>query len=176
MSKEKNTESTIEKGENRIYELGFHFVPTMSDDEAMVQFSHLKSLVEKQGGVFISEEAPVMTDLSYEIAKTVKAQKKRYTTSYFGWVKFEIDPASIPALEKTVKLFEPLLRYIVISTVRENTLSGIKDLSKDSAKDSTKDGKTKVEDATSEVSTTPETSAKIDEVEVDKSIDELVKE
>ncbi len=166
MSKEKNTETTIEKEENRIYELGFHFVPTMSDDEAMVQFSHLKSLVEKQGGIFISEEAPIMTDLAYEIAKTVKAQKKRYTTSYFGWVKFEITPDSIPALEKSVKLFEPLLRYILISTVRENTVTGIKEATKES-KDTVKDSEKEVK---------AEVSAKIDEVEVDKSIDELVKE
>lgn len=107
---------------NRVYELGFHFVPTLSEDEVEVQFSHLKSLIEKKGGTFITEETPRMIDLAYEISKTLKAQKKLYTSAYFGWVKFEINPEEIVAIEKDVKAFEPILRFILISTVRENTL------------------------------------------------------
>lgn len=106
----------------RVYELGFHFVPTLSEDEVVVQFSHLKSLIEKKGGTFISEEVPQMINLAYEITKTVKAQKKRYTSAYFGWVKFDIDPSELAGIEKDVKAFEPILRYILITTVRENTL------------------------------------------------------
>ena len=106
----------------RVYELGFHFVPTLSEDEVVVQFSHLKSLIEKKGGTFISEEVPQMINLAYEITKTLKAQKKRYTSAYFGWVKFDIDPSELAGIEKDVKAFEPILRYILITTVRENTL------------------------------------------------------
>ena len=112
----------------RVYELGFHFVPTLSEDEVVVQFSHLKSLIEKKGGTFISEETPHMIDLAYEITKTNKAQKKRFTSAYFGWVKFELNPEEVPALEKDVKAFEPILRYILITTVRENTLVGNKEV------------------------------------------------
>lgn len=106
----------------QVYELAFHLVPTLSEDEVMVQFSHLKSLIEKKGGTFISEETPQMTNLAYEISKTVKAQKKHYTSSFFGWVKFELNPEEIADLEKQVKGFEPMLRYLLITTVRENTL------------------------------------------------------
>lgn len=108
----------------KVYELGFHFVPTLSEDEVVVQFSHLKSLIEKKGGTFISEETPQMTKLAYEISKTVKATKKRYTSAFFGWVKFEINPEEIAHIEKEVKAFESILRYIIITTVRENTLVG----------------------------------------------------
>lgn len=111
----------------RVYELGFHFVPTLSEDEVVVQFSHLKSLIEKKGGTFISEEVPQMINLAYEITKTLKAQKKRYTSAYFGWVKFDIDPSELAGIEKDVKAFEPILRYILITTVRENTLVGEKE-------------------------------------------------
>lgn len=170
MSKEKNIETT-EKSESRVYELGFHFLPTLSEDEAVVQFSHLKSLVEKQGGSFISEEAPVMVDLAYEVSKTIKSQKKHYNTSYFGWVKFEMSPENIPDFEKSVKLFDPILRYILITTVRENTLSGIKD-AKDSSRSKSKDAEVAPEVAP-EVAEVVE--APINEEQIDKSIDELVK-
>ncbi len=132
MSKEKDTNERQDGV--RVYELGFHFVPTLSEDEVVVQFSHLKSLIEKKGGTFISEETPAMIDLSYEISKTVKAQKKHYKEAYFGWVKFELNADEIPALEKDVKAFEPILRYILISTVRENTM-----VAKEARKTSTKD-------------------------------------
>ncbi len=135
MSTEKDTNERQEGV--RVYELGFHFVPTLSEDQVEVQFSHLKSLIEKKGGTFIAEGTPEMIDLAYEISKTVKAEKKRYTEAYFGWVKFELNAEEIPAFEKDVKAFEPILRYLLITTVRENTLVGTKEAS--SKKQSTKE-------------------------------------
>ncbi len=135
MSTEKDTNERQEGV--RVYELGFHFVPTLSEDQVEVQFSHLKSLIEKKGGTFIAEGTPEMIDLAYEISKTVKAEKKRYTEAYFGWVKFELNAEEIPAFEKDVKAFEPILRYLLITTVRENTLVGAKEDS--SKKQSTKE-------------------------------------
>jgi ribosomal protein S6 len=125
MSTEKDTNERQEGV--RVYELGFHFVPTLSEDQVEVQFSHLKSLIEKKGGTFIAEGTPEMIDLAYEISKTVKAEKKRYTEAYFGWVKFELNAEEIPAFEKDVKAFEPLLRYLLITTTRENTLVAAKE-------------------------------------------------
>jgi ribosomal protein S6 len=154
MSKEKDTNERQEGV--RVYELGFHFVPTLSEDEVAVQFSHLKSLIEKKGGTFIAEGTPEMIDLAYEISKTVKAQKKHYTEAYFGWVKFELNAEEIPAFEKDVKAFEPILRYLLITTVRENTLVGSKESSK---KQSTKE--------TSEEGTVAPVEAQTEEVQVD---------
>ncbi len=126
MSTEKDTNERQEGV--RVYELGFHFVPTLSEDQVEVQFSHLKSLIEKKGGTFIAEGTPEMIDLAYEISKTVKAEKKRYTEAYFGWVKFELNAEEIPAFEKDVKAFEPILRYLLITTTRENTLVAAKEV------------------------------------------------
>lgn len=110
--------------ENRVYELGFHLVPTIGEDEVAVQFSHLKSLIEKRGGQFIAEEMPKFKNLAYPISKTVKAQKKSHLSSYFGWVKFEINPEEIIPLEKEIKAFGPMLRFLLIKTVAENTFLG----------------------------------------------------
>ena len=178
MSKEKKTESQeaeVQEG-NRIYELGFHFVPTISEDDAAVQFSHLKSLIEKKDGTFISEEAPRLINLAYELTKTTKAVRHHYNSAYFGWVKFEIDPESIAALEKEIKLFDPILRYLLISTVRESTLAPI--VSKEGRRTSQKDSpEGELAPASGEVvvSEAPVPAAPaVDEAQIDKSIDELV--
>ncbi len=122
MTKEHNRD--VEREERlKVYELGFHFVPTLSEDDVTVKFSELKSFVEKLGGEFISEDAPKPINLAYDISKTVKAVKKWYKNAYFGWIKFTLVPDEIEALEKQVKEFEPVLRYLLISTVRENTMA-----------------------------------------------------
>lgn len=164
MSKEQNTKTDEAQTEGiRVYELSFHFVPTISDNEIAVQFSHLKSLIEKRGGTFIAEGTPEMTPLAYEISKTVKAQKSHYNDAYFGWVKFEINPDEIGGLEKEVKAFDPIIRYLLITTVRENTYIGPKEIAKKSATKETAP------------TDTPEVIAPvIDEVQIDKSIEKLV--
>jgi hypothetical protein len=63
-----------------------------------------------------------MFNLAYEIPKTLKAQKKWYETAYFGWVKFELDSSKLAVFEKFVKELEETLRYLIVKTVRENTL------------------------------------------------------
>ncbi|MEI6042195.1 MAG: 30S ribosomal protein S6 [bacterium] len=110
--------------ENRVYELGFHFIPTIAEDEVAVQFSHLKSLIEKRGGQFIAEEMPKFKNLAYPISTTNKGQKKNHLASYFGWVKFEINPEEVIALEKEIKAFATMLRFLLIKTVKENTFLG----------------------------------------------------
>jgi ribosomal protein S6 len=166
MSKEKKTESQeaeVQEG-HRIYELGFHFVPTISEDDAAVQFSHLKSIIEKKAGTFISEDAPRLINLAYELTKTTKAVKQHYNSAYFGWVKFEIEPEAIADLEKEIKLFEPVLRYLLIATVRESTLAPI------APKEGKKSGK---DTEGGEATETPAVPA-VDEAKIDKSIDDLV--
>jgi len=121
--------------ENRVYELGFHFISTIAEDEVAVQFSHLKSLVEKRGGQFMAEEMPKFKNLAYPISKTEKAQKKNYLSSYFGWVKFQINPEEIIPLEKEIKAFPTILRFLLIKTVEENTFLGaVAEIKVDSSK------------------------------------------
>lgn len=166
MSKEKKTESQeaeVQEG-NRIYELGFHFVPTISEDDAAVQFSHLKSILEKKNATFISEEAPALISLAYELTKTIKAVKQHYKSAYFGWVKFEIESEAIVDVEKEIKAFDPILRYLLIATVKESTLAPILPKEGKEAKKAPKSGDTE----------TPATPVVVDENQIDKSIDQLV--
>ena len=105
MTKEHNRD--IEREERlKVYELGFHFVPTLSEDDVTVKFSELKSFVEKLGGEFISEDAPKPIGLAYEISKTLKGQKKWYKNAYFGWIKFTLLPEDVAVFEKEVKSLE----------------------------------------------------------------------
>lgn len=115
-----NIESTKEGF--KVYELGIHILPTLSEADVLVEFSKIKSNIEKLDGEIISESEPRMFKLAYEIPKTIKAQKRWYETAYFGWVKFELDASKLAVFDKFVKELENTLRYIIVKTVRENTL------------------------------------------------------
>ena len=115
-----NIESTKEGF--KVYELGIHLLPTLSEADVQIEFSKIKSNIEKLEGEIISESIPRMFKLSYEIPKTIKAQKKWYETAFFGWVKFELDASKLAVFEKFVKELEDTLRYLIVKTVRENTL------------------------------------------------------
>lgn len=115
-----NIESTKEGF--KVYELGIHLLPSLSEADVQIEFSKIKSNIEKLDGEIISESIPRMFNLAYEIPKTLKAQKKWYETAYFGWVKFELDASKLAVFEKFVKELEETLRYLIVKTVRENTL------------------------------------------------------
>lgn len=170
MSKELKNEVILDEDEQNeavtVYELGFHFVPTIAETDVPVQFSHLKSIIEKQGGEFISEDFPKLLDLAYEISKTVKAVKKHYSKSYFGWVKFSLATDKIAVVEKEVKASDVVLRYLLVKTVRENTIA-----SQNLHKDGTR---TRGPEKEGELSTDETPAVVIDEAQIDKSIEELV--
>ena len=176
MSKEQQIDHTEQQNDVNVYELGFHLLPTVAEDDVAVQFSQLKSMIEKRGGEFIAEDFPKMFTLAYEISKTIKASKKRFTNAYFGWVKFTLKPEDIVELEKEVKAFDPILRYLVISTVRENTM--VESMKERTAKEGEegKEGEVKAEGAEAKAAAPAEKKpkAKADQAEIDKSIDELV--
>lgn len=110
--------------ETNIYELGFHVVPTLAEEALSTEWSELKSLIESKGGSFIGEGFPKPYDLAYEIAQEEKGAYRKFTRSYFGWLKFNLNTDKVVELESEVKSRHNVLRYILVKTVADNTLYG----------------------------------------------------
>lgn len=108
--------------DNRIYEISFIFDNKLDESTALEKSNAIKQSIATLGGSFISEEAPYMRELAYEMIRVVNNVNVRFNEGYFGWIKFELEPAKLKDFEKTVKLDEELVRYLIVSTVRENTV------------------------------------------------------
>jgi ribosomal protein S6 len=108
--------------ELKVYELGFHIVPSVSMENVGVEFTKVKSILEKEGGTFITEEFPRIRPLAYKISKTVRAVKNTYDKAYFGWIKFQVPAEKIPEIKKAMDANDSVLRFIIIKTVKESTL------------------------------------------------------
>jgi len=118
-------ENIIEKSETggRVYELGYLLVPTISEEEVPAVYGNLKELVASHGGVMISDDMPRMIPLAYEMLKVVQNVRSKFTNAYFGWVKFEMGADQIGEMKKKLDLDPNVLRFLIIKTVRENTIA-----------------------------------------------------
>lgn len=133
-----------------VYEVSYHLVPTMAEDAVPGEAAKIKAIVTDLGGEIISEAAPEQKTLAYPISKTVKAIKSNYNKAYFAWVKFTLTPESVVKLKAALDASPIVIRYLIVSTVKESTLLA--------DKESKRTGKP--------AGATP--------ADIDKSIDELV--
>ena len=110
-----------EHTEPRVYELGYHLVPTLAEEQIPAASGAVRGMIERISKDIIAEELPVFIDLAYQIVKTVEHKNKRFNDAYFGWIKFEATPSDIATLEEELKKDDNVLRYLVVKTTRENT-------------------------------------------------------
>lgn len=115
----------IEK-EGRVYEIGYILVPTLELDKVGEVVTGLKQAIEAKGGKMVSEGQPNLMNLSYEMSRTIDNKKTWFNTGYFGWIKFEMEGDNAVLFEASIKLDEKIIRYMIVKTVKENTLAGKK--------------------------------------------------
>lgn len=114
-----NNETIVD---SRVYEISFIFDNKLDEGTALKKAETLKQSIATLGGSFISEEAPYMRELAYEMIKVQNNINVRFNEGYFGWIKFELSGDKVKELEKGLKVDEEVVRYLVVRTVAENTV------------------------------------------------------
>lgn len=114
-----NNETTVD---SRVYEISFIFDNKIDESAALGKAEQLKQSIAALGGSFISEEQPYMRELAYEMIRVQNNINVRFNEGYFGWIKFELDAEKVKELEKGLKLDEEVVRYLIVKTVRDNTV------------------------------------------------------
>ena len=150
-----------------VYEVSYLLLPTISVEQIPAKVAILKDMVSSYGGEIISDENPVLIDLAYSMTKVFTTTRHKVSSGYFGWVKFEIGTEAIDKIKKGLDANGEVVRYLIVKTVRENTLlNGKMKL--------VKEDKTKREEVVDEVLEIPEIEKEVVAEELDKSIDDLV--
>jgi len=157
------TTATTKEG-MQVYELGFHIVPLISEENLAPEVETIKAMLEKHGATFISEDSPKMRPLAYPMHKKIEAVNHNFKSAYFGWVKFETSPSELIAIKSALDLNKNVLRFLLIKTVRENTLMAGRVIGVRGAR--------VVRPEIGKETTTPIAPASVEEM--DKSIDSLV--
>lgn len=163
-----------------LYELALNIIPTVGDDGAIKTFEKVKGIIEKVKIENITVSEPALLPLKYTMSKTVDSKKQKYNQAYFGWIKFDADPSELESLKEKLDHNNELLRYMIVKSEKETTISAQEVSETLSGK---KEEKKVAEDVKEEI---PVVEEEIDEgeidveissqAEVDKAIDDLVGE
>ena len=117
--------------EARVYELGYLLIPTISSEEVPATYGDIKALISGLGGEIISDDMPKMINLAYTMLKVTANVRSKYNTAYFGWVKFYMTPEKVLELKKKSDLDPKIIRFLLIKTVKENTIAAKRFVSRD---------------------------------------------
>ena len=123
MTEVEKTENLSISEELQVYELGYHLLPILVEENLDQEVLKIKAVIEKNGGLFIGEEGiPKSIKLAYGMNKIIGNQKKIFDTAYFGWIKFEANSESIEQMKKEVEKLDNILRSLLIKSVRESKM------------------------------------------------------
>jgi len=123
MDKQLNDEAVnTNEGSLTVYEASYLLLPTMSEEQVPQKVAGIKEALVSVGAEVISSEDPVLIDLAYSMVKVMQTSRAKADEGYFGWVKFEVSGDKIDSIKKFFDNNADVLRYLIIKTVKENTL------------------------------------------------------
>ncbi len=96
------------------YELAYHVLPTVTEGEVNTVRDKIVSNIEELGGSIGLEETPKRIELAYEIVKHIEGKNRRFTSAYFGWVRFVSTPESVISIAEKVTSDNQVLRHLLI--------------------------------------------------------------
>jgi ribosomal protein S6 len=151
-----------EEANSQVYEVGYLLVPTIPEEDIAINYGNIKDMVSSFGGEVITDEMPKMIPLAYTMQKVVSNVRNKFNKAYFGWVKFVMDSQKVLELKKHLDLDPNFIRFLIIKTVKENTIAAKRFVRGETYKRPMKK------------STPNENAVPIDKEEIDKEIDALV--
>ncbi len=154
-----------ENASPRVYEVGYLLLPSIPEEHIPENVSRLEALVAKHGGSKIADGKPELRTLAYEMEKAVGTRNEHFTSAYFGWMKFEVDPEGVLALKSELDKDVYILRFILIKTARDAHIPP-----------KPREMKSEIAAEAPDAPVVAATPAVFSQEEIDKSIEELVVE
>lgn len=157
-------EVELDSKEPQSYELAFHVLPTIAEGEVDTIFEAIKDVIKKEGGEIFDEEAPERFELAYEVIKHLESKNRRFNSAYFGWVRFKAVPENTVLINAEIDHNVSILRHLLIK------LSRLEEENPFRFHDAIRDLKMVTNVGESEV--VPNLSSVAEEVEVEKVVEE----
>ena len=173
-------EAVVERDDERAnYELAFHVLPTVAEGEVPKVFAEIKDHVTSLGGEHQTEEAAERVDLAYEIVKPLEGKNRKFSSAYFGWIRFSAEPAKVGALTEWLESNTQILRHLLIrlTKVEEETVFRFHEVMKGQKMVSTVEDSEVVPDFStvtnddSEENIEEEEEGEVDEKELDEALE-----
>lgn len=119
MQEFKDISQEQDDSEARVYELGFHIVPSVGDEGLSKEIEAVHAVIAKNGGNIVSEEQPQLTRLAYPLQRDIARKRHTFDTAYFGWVVFEAFPKGAHAVKEAMRHNEHIIRSLMVKTEKD---------------------------------------------------------
>jgi len=106
--------------DTRVYELGFHVLPTVGESGSHDVMKELMDLLANSNGEVLGKGEVAFMELAYPMLKIIDNKRNFFETAYFGWIKFAVAADKIDEIEKMVKARRDILRFLIIKTISED--------------------------------------------------------
>lgn len=149
----RKTDEVSEK-DPQLYEISYLLSPLVPAEKLADEVLVLRSVVEKEKALILSEGPAKMRSLAYAINK--------FDTAYFGWLRLMLRPDLLESVKKELEKNSNIIRFLIIKTKQETFAK-----------------KTKLARPQRIISrikkaTLPTAERKIQEKEIDKKLEELL--
>ena len=111
-------DTEAENAERSSYEFAFHVLPTVAEGEVNSVFDKIKVHITKAGGEYGLEEMPERVDLEYPIVKHIEGKNRKFTSAYFGWVRFTLESDKVEALTEALMQEGAILRQLMLKLTK----------------------------------------------------------
>lgn len=106
--------SEMETNEIFSYELAFHILPTVAEGEVPAVFEEIKTALTTENASLKEEELPKRFELAYDIVESIEGKNRKFSSAYFGWVRFSSESEAIASITETVQSHPKILRHLLI--------------------------------------------------------------
>lgn len=96
------------------YELGYHLVPSLSENDLALRVGEIMQAVTKSGGKILSEGAPQAFTLAYTMKRLRGGRWDTYNTSHFGWIRFEAPTNGLEEVKELLEHADYLIRHLIL--------------------------------------------------------------
>ncbi len=100
------------------YEFAFHILPTVAEGEVKEVVEKFKAQITKAGGEIFDQEEAKRFDLAYDIEKYLEGRNRKFSSAYFGWIRFHLYGAKLEGLTEEIDSNKELLRYLLVKLTK----------------------------------------------------------
>jgi ribosomal protein S6 len=108
----------MEQGDTKVYEVGFHIDPNLSETDVKKTYEDVKALLGKKGSL-VAEGVSRRVQLSYTISRMEEQGRQDFDSAYFAWVAYEGSGEDQPFIEEALREDKRIIRFILVKTTRE---------------------------------------------------------
>lgn len=152
----------------KTYELGYILLPTIVENKIGEEASSVITTIESHGRV-ASSGIPEKKKLEYDISKIISNKKIVFSSGYFGFIIFQTEVSDLINIKTELEKNENILRFILINRNKSSLVVEKKRaFAQPKHTSSVNSSDKKV------LSNKPDKEVKINEEELDKTIEDLV--